>query len=76
MKELRDLKDLTIIDIQIMSDECENLDSGLMEASVEFPRAEKMLYSGTDPESYITQYTSVYEERRLAWEHTRPIPSA
>jgi accessory colonization factor AcfC len=22
-----------------------------------------MLYSGTDPESYITEYTSVYEEK-------------
>ena len=29
---------------------------------VEVPRGEKMLYSGTDPESYITEYTSVYEE--------------
>ena len=25
------------------------------------PRGEKMLYSGTDPESYITEYTKVYE---------------
>ena len=24
-----------------------------------------MLYSGTDPESYITEYTLVYEENRL-----------
>ena len=23
-----------------------------------------MLYSGTDPESYITEYTLVYEEKR------------
>ena len=23
-----------------------------------------MLYSGTDPESYITEYTSVYEDHR------------
>ena len=26
------------------------------------PRGEKMLYSGTDPESYITEDTLVYEE--------------
>jgi len=25
-------------------------------------RGEKMLYSGTDPESYITEYTLVYED--------------
>jgi len=25
-------------------------------------RGEKMLYSGTDPESYITEYSLVYEE--------------
>jgi len=25
-----------------------------------------MLYSGTDPESYITEYTLVYEEENLA----------
>ena len=28
----------------------------------EVPRGEKMLYSGTDPKSYITEYTLVYEE--------------
>ena len=28
----------------------------------EVPRGEKMLYSGTDPESYITEYTQVYED--------------
>ena len=28
----------------------------------EVPHGEKMLYSGTDPESYITKYTLVYEE--------------
>ena len=28
-------------------------------ASVEVPRGEKMLYSGTDPESYITEYNSI-----------------
>ena len=33
-------------------------------ASGEVPRGEKMLYSGTDPESYITEYTLVYEEQR------------
>jgi len=26
------------------------------------PRGEKMLYSGTDPDSYITKYTFVYED--------------
>ena len=31
----------------------------------EVPRGEKMLYSGTDPESYITEYTLVYEDDRL-----------
>jgi len=29
---------------------------------VEVPRGEKMLYSGTDPELYITEYTLVYED--------------
>ena len=33
-----------------------------MEASGEVPRGEKMLYSGTDPESYITECTLVYED--------------
>ena len=28
----------------------------------EVPRGEKMLYSGTDPESYVTEYTLVYED--------------
>ena len=28
----------------------------------EVPRGEKMLYSGTDPESYITDYTLVYDD--------------
>ena len=28
----------------------------------EVSRGEKMLYSETDPESYITEYTLVYEE--------------
>ena len=27
------------------------------------PRGKKMLYSGTDPESYITEYTLAYEEK-------------
>ena len=30
--------------------------------SGEVSRGEKMLYSGTDPESYITEYTFVYED--------------
>ena len=30
--------------------------------SGEISRGEKMLESGTDPESYITEYTLVYEE--------------
>ena len=29
----------------------------------EVSRGEKMLYSGTDPESYITEYTLVYEDK-------------
>jgi len=33
-----------------------------VEASGEVPRGEKMLYSGTDPGPYITEYTSVYEQ--------------
>jgi len=32
---------------------------------VEVSRGEKMLYSGTDPESYITEYTLVYEEKTV-----------
>jgi len=32
------------------------------EASGEVPRGEKMLYPGTDPESYISEYTLVYED--------------
>jgi len=28
-------------------------------------RGEKMLYSGTDPESYITEYSLVYEDKRF-----------
>ena len=28
----------------------------------EVSRGEKMLYAGTDPESYITEYTLVYED--------------
>ena len=34
-----------------------------MIASGEVPRGEKMLYSGTVPESYITDYTLVYEDK-------------
>ena len=29
---------------------------------------EKMLYSGTDPESYITEYTLVYEDKKNYFE--------
>ena len=32
----------------------------------EVSRGEKMLYSGTDPESYITEYTLVYEDKQLS----------
>ena len=32
-----------------------------VEASREVPRGEKMLYSGTDQGSYITEYTLVYK---------------
>jgi len=35
-----------------------------VEASGEVPRGEKMLYSGTDPESYTTECTSVYEDNQ------------
>jgi len=35
----------------------------LVEASGEVPRGDNMLYSGTDPESYITEYTLVYEAK-------------
>ena len=38
-------------------------DSGLVDGFIgKFLREEKMLYSGTDPESYITEYTFVYED--------------
>ena len=33
-----------------------------VEASGEVPRGEKMLSSGTDPESHITEYAVVYED--------------
>ena len=33
--------------------------------SGEVPRGQKMLYPGTDPESYITEYTLVYEDKRF-----------
>ena len=36
------------------------IDSGLVGRKV--PRREKMLHSRTDSESYITEYTAVYEE--------------
>jgi len=34
-----------------------------MIVSGEVSRGEKMLYSGTDPESYITEYTLIYEDK-------------
>ena len=41
----------------------------------EVSRGEKMLYSGTDPESYITEYSLVYEDKQteteLAYIHPR-----
>ena len=40
------------------------IDSGLVGRKV--PRGENMLYSGADPETYITEYTSVYEDNRLS----------
>jgi len=30
---------------------------------IEVSRGEKMFYSGTDPEPYITEYTLVYEDK-------------
>ena len=36
-------------------------DSGLVG---EVPRGEKMVYSGSDPASYITEYTFVYKDKR------------
>ena len=35
--------------------------------SGEVSRGEKMLYFGTDPESYITEYTLVYEDHLFNW---------
>ena len=40
-------------------------DSGLVGRNGEVSRGEKMLYSGIDPESYITEFSSVYEEKAL-----------
>ena len=37
-------------------------------------RGEKMLYSGTDPESYITDYTFVYEDKQRATDRPGPSP--
>jgi len=34
----------------------------LIDSYGEVSRGERMLYSGTDPESYITEYTLVYED--------------
>ena len=40
----------------------------VIDSDGEVPRGEKMLYSGTDPESYITEYTLVYEDK-IRWLH-------
>ena len=40
----------------------------------EVPREEKMLYSGTDPESYITEHTIVYENRRIYGNDRHRLP--
>ena len=32
----------------------------------EVPRGRKMLYSGTEPESCNTEYTSVYEDKKVS----------
>ena len=37
----------------------------VIDSGGEVPREEEMLYSGTDPESYITEYTLVYKEKQL-----------
>ena len=36
--------------------------------SGEFSRGEKMTLPGTEPESYITEYTSLYEDERSTFE--------
>ena len=42
------------------------IDSGLVGPKAgEVSRGERMLYSGTDPESYITEYTLVNEENTV-----------
>ena len=38
--------------------------AGPLRGRHEVSRGEKMLYSGTDPESYITEYTLVYEDNQ------------
>jgi len=42
----------------------------------EVSRGEKMLYSGTDPGSYITKHTLVYEDKMFRPPHTplNPVP--
>ena len=40
--------------------------------SCEISQGEKMLYSGTDPESHITEYTLVYEDYLLPPTPTGP----
>ena len=43
--------------------------------SGEVPRGEKMLYAGTEPESYITECTLVYEDYQIESEDERAIRS-
>ena len=54
-------------------------DSGLVgrkEASGEVPRGEKMLYSGTNPESHMAEYTLVCGSKKMRGltksHHSRP----
>jgi len=50
--------------------------AGMIDGGVS--RGEKMLYSGIDPESYITEYTFVYEEkhsRKFIWGGSRGAPA-
>ena len=42
------------------------IDSGMVGRKVLVPRGEKVLYSGADPEAYITEYTLVYEDKPAA----------
>jgi len=42
--------------------------------SGEVPRGEKMLYSGTDLESYITEYTLLYDDEHPPRRLCRDVP--